>query len=158
MPVLCLVHTADKTRLSCLVLSAVWIRYYSSFGPSIIHVLHAHFLNYCLLHPCKAQTKTSAMWTSLVRRTWRATRTQLFVHAARTGQLMISFCRRSSSLSLWHRCLHCTATNNTTHMKTLNGSRDNFTEVNKTKGPYTLTSFLVPVAGASFWCQLPADE
>ena len=26
------------------------------------------------------------------------------------------------------------------------------------KGPYTLTSFVVPVAGASFWCQLPADE
>ena len=26
------------------------------------------------------------------------------------------------------------------------------------KGPFTLTSFLVPVAGASFWCQLPADE
>ena len=26
------------------------------------------------------------------------------------------------------------------------------------KGPYTLTSFLVPVAGTSFWCQLPADE
>jgi len=26
------------------------------------------------------------------------------------------------------------------------------------KGPYTLTSFLVPVAGASFWRQLPTDE
>ena len=26
------------------------------------------------------------------------------------------------------------------------------------KGPYTLTSFLVQVASASFWCQLPADE
>ena len=26
------------------------------------------------------------------------------------------------------------------------------------KGTYTLTSFLVPVAGASFWYQLPADE
>ena len=31
-------------------------------------------------------------------------------------------------------------------------------EVWRSKGPYTLTSFLVPVAGASFWCQLPADE
>ena len=26
------------------------------------------------------------------------------------------------------------------------------------KGPYTLTSSLVPVAGDSFWCQLLADE
>ena len=45
-----------------------------------------------------------------------------------------------------------------TRMSLYNRSVYGWYHVSKLKGPYTLTSFLVPVAGASFWCQLPADE